>query len=209
MAKIKKDIKKLRYLEIKEKTNPWLENKIQRIRSFRERQAYRSAKRWGAPAGVALLLLITLYSLFLPKTRFELAKERILQNPNDFEAHLILAEEFLKNNQMGLAETELLAAKNIQHSAYNIENKRVLGLSSRLEELWLRYQEENPEELQKLIEKWERIVAETPTYRDGYLQLALYYFKLGDKEKAQENLQKALELDPNYEPTKELEKLIK
>ncbi|MFZ5365802.1 MAG: tetratricopeptide repeat protein [Patescibacteria group bacterium] len=210
MAKIRKDIKILRYLEIKSKINPWLENKIQRIRSLRERQAYRSAKRWGAPAGVALILFLILYSFFLPKDKFQLARERVLKNPNDLEAHLILAEEFLKNNELDKAEKELLAAQQIQQSSnLTIEQSRVLGLSSRLEELYLKYQEENPQELKKLIEKWEKIVSETPSFRDGYLKLSLYYFKLGQTEKAQENLQKALELDPNYEETRKLENLIK
>lgn len=188
---------------------PWFENKIKRIRSLRERQAYRSAKRWGAPAGVALFLLIIVYSFFLPKDRFQLARERALKDPRDLETHLILAEEFLKNNQIELAQVELLAAKDIVQSTKNKEKSQVLGLTSKLEDLYLRYQEEKPEELEKLISKWEKIVSETPTYRDGYLHLALYYFKLGNKIKAQENLQKALELDPNYEETRELEEIIK
>lgn len=187
--------------------NPWFENKIQKIRSLRERQAYRSAKKWGAPAGVALLLLITLYSFFLPKDKFQVARERVLKNPKDFEAHLILAEEFLKNNQIEEAEKELIAANSIQQTADS--NQQVLGLTSKFEELYLKYQEENPQELQKLISNWEKITSETPTYRDGYLYLSLYYFKLGNRQKAQENLQKALELDPNFEPAKELEEIIK
>ncbi len=184
---------------------PWFENKIQKIRTLRERQAYRSAKKWGAPAGVALLLLITFYSFFLPKDKFQMARERVLKNPNDFEAHLILAEEFLKNNQIKEAEKELTIAQSLTIN----HELSVLGATSWFEELWLRYQEENPQELQKLVEKWERVVSETPTYRDGYLHLALYYFKLGNRQKAQENLQKALELDPNYEETRELEEIIK
>ena len=207
MAKIKKAIKQFSNLAIQQKITPWLENKIQRIRSLRERQAYRSAKRWGAPAGVALILVLTLYSFFLPKDKFQVARERILKNPQDFEAHLILAEEFLKNNQLKEAEKELIAAENIQELIH--KDQKVLGLTSKLEELYLRWQEENPKELEKLIEKWEKIVSETPTYRDGYLYLSLYYFKLGNQDKAQENLDKAVELDPNYEPTQELEKIVK
>ncbi len=207
MAKIIKDIKKLKYLKIKNKIHPWLENKIQKIRTLRERQAYRSAKRWGTPAGVALILVLTLYSFFLPKDRFQFARERVLKNPKDLEAHLILAEEFLKNNQLEKAEKELIAAENIQKLIPN--DQQVLGLTSKLEELYLRWQEENPKELKKLISKWEKIISENPNYRDGYLHLALYYFKLGKKEKAKENLSKALDLDPNYKPSKELEKIIK
>jgi tetratricopeptide (TPR) repeat protein len=207
MAKIIKGFKKLKYLEIKNKIHPWLKNKIQKIRTLRERQAYRSAKKWGAPAGVALILVLTLYSFFLPKDRFQFARERVLKNPKDLEAHLILAEEFLKNNQLEKAEKELIAAENIQKLIPT--NQQVLGSTSKLEELYLRWQEENPEELKKLISKWEKVISENPNYRDGYLHLAFYYFKLGEKEKAKENLSKAIDLDPNYELSKELEKIIK
>ena len=91
MAKVRKKSQKT--------PKPWLENKILAIRRTTKPLAARAVGRYGAPAGVALLVIITIYSLFAPKDQFQLAKERILKNPNDLEAHLILAEEFLKNNQ--------------------------------------------------------------------------------------------------------------
>lgn len=183
----------------------WWENKIERTRSFLKPYAAR-ASRFGAPAGVSLLILITLYSLFSPKDRFQLAKEKILKNPNDLEAHLILVEEFLKNNQLNEAEKELSAANIIQQTTNNRE--KVLGLTSKLDELWQKWQEENPKELEKLITDWEKFVSENPTYRDGWLRLALYNFKLGDKEKAKDSLNQALKLDPNFETSRELRKAI-
>lgn len=198
MAKVKKDIRS--------KFKPWLENKIASARKLSKHRAARAAARFGAPAGVALLFLIFLYSLFLPKDKFQLAKERLVKNPNDFEAHLILAEEYLVNNQIEEAEEELVAVSSIQPS---IDSKQqVLGLSSRLGGLWLRWQEKKPEEVEKLITEWEEIISEKPDYRDGYLQLALLHYKLFENEKAKECLQKAIELDPNFEPTREMEKLF-
>jgi len=38
--------------------------------------------------------------------------------------------------------------------------------------------------------------------------LAIYYFRLGDDQKAKENLNIALKLDPNFEPAKNLQKFI-
>jgi len=208
MAKIKKDIKKLRNLEIKGKIRPWFENKIEKIRSFSKPYAARAA-RYGTLAVVSILLLFTLSSFFLPKNRFQLAKERVLRNPKDLEAHLILAEEFLKNNQLDEAGRELREAERLQRlNDQKMEQSKVLGLNSRFEELYLRWQEENPRELEKLIKKWENIVSENPTYRDGYLYLALYYLKEDNKEKAIDNLSKAIALDPNHESIKEIEKLI-
>lgn len=209
MAKIKTKIPP------KKISNPWVlwENKIEAIRRTAKPLAARAIGRYGAPAGVALFLLITIYSFFLPKDQFQLAKERILKNPNDLEAHLILAEEFLKNNQLEETERELVIAQKLQSNNQqygNIANEtRVLGFSSRVDELWLKWREENPQEIRKMIADWEKFVSENPTYRDGYLRLALYYSKLGQTEKARENLNHALELDPNYEPAKELEEIIR
>jgi len=184
----------------------WLENKIATARKFSKHRAARAAARFGAPAGVALLFFIFLYSLFLPKDKFQLAKERLVKNPNDFEARLILAEEYLINNQIEEAEEELVAVSSIQPSTGS--KQQVLGLSSRLDELWLRWQEKKPEEVEKLITEWEDIISEKLDYRDGYLQLTLLHYRLYENEKAKEYLQKALELDPNFEPTRELEKFL-
>lgn len=211
MAKVRKQNQRVKEQEGK-RINPWLENKIQRARSLGKHYASR-ASRFGAPAGVALFLLITIYSFFLPKNQFQLAKERILKNPNDLEAHLILAEEFLKNNQLEETERELVIAQKLQSNNQqysNIANEtQILGFSSGVDELWQKWQEENPQELKKLIAKWEKFVEENPTYRDGYLRLALYYFKLGENDKVEANLNHALKLDPNFEPTKQLQQILK
>lgn len=211
MAKIKKtkQIYPKPNLKPEKKDSSWLENKIARIRSLARPVAAR-ASRYGAPAGVGLLLLIVAYSLLLPKDRFQQAKEAVLKNPNDFQARLVLAEEFLKNNDLQKAEKELLSAQStINNPQLTMNNQKVLGLSTKLEELWNQWRSENPEEIKKEIAKWEEFLAHNPTYRDGYLQLTLLYFKLDQKDKAQESLQKALDLDPNYEVAREIEIQLK
>ncbi|MBI2405917.1 hypothetical protein HYV21_02595 [Candidatus Microgenomates bacterium] len=60
------------------------------------------------------------------------------------------------------------------------------------------------EPIEKEIAQWEQIVQETPTYRDGYLKLATLYWKLHEDKKSQEALNRAEEIDPNYEETREL-----
>ena len=45
---------------------------------------------------------------------------------------------------------------------------------------------------------WQGVVANSPTFRDGYLQLAIIHYKLGDTIESKSALQKVLELDPNY-----------
>lgn len=208
MAKINQKGKKPKDQALKNKVQPWLENKTIVVRKLAKHRAARAIGRFGAPAGVALMAFLIFYSLFLPKNRFQLAKERLVKNPRDFEAHLVLAEEYLKNSQVEQAEKELLLAQNSfqAKTTFNQENSLVLGEESNLkwEELWQRKIQTNPEDIKKLIIYWEKIVAEKENYRDAYLQLALLHYQLFENEKAQEYLNQALELDPNFEPAQKI-----
>ncbi len=68
------------------------------------------------------------------------------------------------------------------------------------------------QERQKLLQDvthWEGVVEKYKGYRDGYFQLAVLEYKLGDRGKATMYLQKALELDPNFEAGKKLDKLLR
>ncbi len=58
------------------------------------------------------------------------------------------------------------------------------------------------------VRKWEEIAKRYPGYRDGYFNLALLEYRLGSTRKAKEYLNKTLELDPNFEAGRKLEKLI-
>lgn len=61
---------------------------------------------------------------------------------------------------------------------------------------------------QKRVYEWEKIVAENPNYRDGWLQISALYAKIGNKDKAQEALWRAKIIDPNNEIIPFLEKLL-
>ena len=149
----------------------------------------------GTSTGIALIFFSVLYSLFLPKDQFQLNKEKLVKNPHDFKAHLELAEKFLDNNQFTEAEKVLLLAQNEQTSA---ESKQ----------LWQRKYLQDPEDIQRLTDSWEKIVEEKPNYRDAYLQLTDLYYRLCENEKAKDYLEKAIELDPNFEAAQELKTLI-
>ncbi|MBU3956928.1 hypothetical protein KKI19_01420 [Patescibacteria group bacterium] len=208
MAKVKKDIKLPRYQAIKKigQVKPWVGNKIAEARKLGEHRAARAARRWGAPAGVALVVFLLIGSFFLPKNSFQQAKHSLLKNSGDFQAQLVLAEELLANNQFEEAEKMLLLAQN----QINLSDNQVLGeqTNPQLEELWQKKYYSDPEDIKKLITAWEKIVSEKPNYRDGYLQLAYLHYKLYENEKAQECLEKAIELDPNYELARELKKIL-
>ena len=55
---------------------------------------------------------------------------------------------------------------------------------------------------------WNREVIEKPNYRDGYFNLALIYFQLGDIKNSSLNLEKALSLDPNFEEGKSFREIL-
>ena len=61
---------------------------------------------------------------------------------------------------------------------------------------------------QQTILAWEQILDERPDYRDGWIQLAAAYYKIGDKQKAKEALKKAKALDPTNEVILNFEKLL-
>lgn len=149
--------------------------------------------------GVGLALIFT---FFLPKTRFEEVRENLLGDTKDVGSRLDLIEVYLENNQFEEAEEELKKVEELKGEVKGVE-------AERLESLWEEKREKDPKEISKEVEGWEEILEKYPDYRDGWLQLAVLWAKLGETEKTEEALGKALELDPNYELSQELEKLLK
>jgi tetratricopeptide (TPR) repeat protein len=210
MAKMKKEIKKLRNLEIKGKIKSWWQNKIKIIRKTTRPQAkrlQRLTKKFGSLGIVILISGAVLGSLFLPKNNFQILKEKLAKNPYDLEAHLELAKIFLKSNQFEEAEKELKFLQANSQSARLPDGQAIRN--SVIETLWQQKHYSDPKDIKKLISGWEEVLEKYPDYRDGYLQLAYLYYKTYQDEKAKENLTKALRLDPNFSPTEELKKLIK
>jgi len=199
---MKREIKKLRNLEIKGKIKSWWQNKIKIIRKTTKPQAkrlQRLTKKFGSLGIVILVSGAVLGSLFLPKNNFQILKEKLVKNPYDLEAHLELAKIFLKSNQFEKAEKELRFLQS--NSQFAIRNPEI-------EKLWREKHYSDPKDIKKLISGWEEVLEKYPNYRDGYLQLTYLYYKTYQDEKAKENLTKALELDPNFPPTNEIKKLI-
>lgn len=55
---------------------------------------------------------------------------------------------------------------------------------------------------------WKNIIAEHKDYRDGYFQIAVLDYRLGNIEESNMYLQKALALDPNFKEGRKLEKIL-
>lgn len=171
------------------------------------------ANRWGATILALTFIAGILGYYFWPKNDFQKLQQQLAENPSDLKAVLNLAEKFLANNQLEEAEKTLLLVKIISDRpvANDHSPDRVLGEQSnpKEKELWQEKHLADPDDIRRLITAWEKILAEKSNYRDGYLQLAFLYGKLGEKEEAMKNLQKAREIDPNFKPAEELEKILK
>lgn len=152
-----------------------------------------------------IFLIILLVSQLLPKDAFQKAREKVLRNSQDNQSHLVLAEQFLKTNQIKETQKELLLVEKLNKEA---PNSKILGTDSQFQEIFNSWQQQDPEEIKKLIKQWQKVVKETPSYRDAWLYLAFYSYKLDQKEEASSYLKKALEIDPFYSPSQELEEIL-
>lgn len=68
--------------------------------------------------------------------------------------------------------------------------------------------EGRPREVMSQIVFWEREVRSKPNYRDGYLRLAVLFWQVYKDNEARNYLKRALEIDPNYPPSRELERVM-
>lgn len=64
------------------------------------------------------------------------------------------------------------------------------------------------EKLTKNLMFWESFISEHKDYRDAYFQASILEYKLGDSSKAKIYADKGLELDPNSEEGKKIEKFL-
>ena len=144
-------------------------------------------------SGIIIILILIILSLFLPKNQLQLLKENLLRNPEQREMKLKMIESLLRENQFQAGE-EIL--------------KSIPQENGGLNQLWQEKNYADPEDVKELIKVWEEIIKDKPQYRDAYLQLAILNYKINKKENALKNLQKALEIDPNFELAKKLEAII-
>jgi len=201
-------MKKPQNFKTKPKFHPWLINKIKFIRLKTKPIAAR-AKRWGGPVGVIFIFLLISGSFFYPQDEITRLKVYLLEHPSDLKANLLLAEKLLAQNQFEEAGKVLLLSQKLIPTE-NLQDNKVLGEStnSSLGELWQKKHQADPQDIKKLIALWEKIIEQRPNYRDGYLQLAALNYRIWQNEKAKEYLKQALIIDPNFEETQKLLKII-
>ena len=117
------------------------------------------------------LLVILFFNILIPKSQFDQAKET--------KNHLFLAQQLFVTNQFVPAEKEAMLANDLEllRKIQNIKNQ--------------------PDEVERQILFWQKVVDQFPNYRDAYIKLAILNWKLYRPFDARKYLDKALEIDPN------------
>lgn len=136
-----------------------------------------------------VVIFYLLFSVLSPASDFEQAKLRVLKKPKDAQAHLALSRVFKKNSDLERASQEVLVANLIAP-----QNEEVKEEISQITDL-----KTKPNQLQNDLNYWEKISLDNRGYRDAFLQKASLEYQLKDTVAAKADLQKGLELDPNYE----------
>lgn len=173
-----------------------------RVKKSQKRLKKKVASR--NPLGLLILFFILVSSLLIslfPANVFDQSKIKLIKNSNDLESRLVLIKNLLATGQFNDARNELTSLRTQN-------NDQVLGASTQIDNLWQGYQENNPQELKKLIAYWENIVNKAPTYLNGWIYLGYYQFKLGNLEEAKESINQAISIDPNFEQANELKNLL-
>ncbi len=127
-----------------------------------------------------------------------LSQAVLLDNTNP-QIHFALSKVYQKTHNYEEAKKELLLALEVSPDSMTIL-KELNKVQTTLSE---------PGKIDEEISYWEREVKIKPDYRDGHLQLAVRYYQLYKIEEAKLALEKAFQLDPNFETTKKLREIIK
>ncbi|MBI4999241.1 hypothetical protein HZB97_00535 [Candidatus Gottesmanbacteria bacterium] len=137
---------------------------------------------------------------------FERMKLAVMLAPNNISSHLLLSQEYLKRGDMEAVERELLLAQNlVEPSSPN--SPTVLGASLSPLKILEKIKNE-PQKIRQEVSFWEKVAMEKQDYRDAYIRLAILNYQIYETERAKEYLKKALELDPNFEPAREIKKML-
>ncbi len=129
---------------------------------------------------------------------FSYYKKAANANPFDPKPHLQLAKLYQLTNNWEKAKIELSLAAEFSSDLMEISK----------EQEKVRQAMAKPKEIEEKIRYWEGVVKEKPDYRDAWVQLAANYYQLYQYSPAKSAISKALEVDPNFEPAKQLNDLI-
>lgn len=145
----------------------------------------------------AFVFAILIYFLIFPKNSNDSSyvfRNKAFYDYYNVSDHLALSEYYQSINNLSRAKQELIIALRISKSS--------LQFGDRFFSVWL--EEQKPVETQREIAFWEDYLAKKPNYRDGWIQLAVLYYRIYQDTKATHALRVAIELDPNYSRAREI-----
>ena len=131
--------------------------------------------------------------LFPANTQLTKLKQAVLKRPFSPYPHQQLGNYYLQAGLLPQAHYEFKLAQQLGATAGTDAYQSYLQRRSKL---------------QQEVAFWNKIVHQQPGYRDGYLKLALLYYQLRQPQRAKTYLKLAQQIDPNYPPLKQLEKLL-
>lgn len=153
-----------------------------------------------------VLLIFIIFQLFWfdsPKTNLEKTKVRLMNNPSSIVAHLKLAELAANYQDWKLAKSELRIASKL--AGFSQISDPDLSLRFKRADKQINYEHFLKEE----AFRWTQLTKIQPSYRDGFLQLALIYYQLNNIDLAITYWDIAWKLDPNNEYVISVGKLLK
>jgi tetratricopeptide (TPR) repeat protein len=115
--------------------------------------------------------------------------------PFSANSHITSALALWNQGFQESAKQEIRIADDLFHA----HKESVLGIASPPSTL-LNDWESKPQQLKNEYAFWEMVAEEKPQYRDGLIMAGLYAYQLGERETSKQYLEKAYDLDPNYEP---------
>lgn len=159
---------------------------------------------------IALLAVLTalLATQLYPTNSLTQAQTAVLLSPRNVSSHLLLSQKYLASGNMPAVERELTLTQSL-NTPYDLHpTASVLGITLSPLKILENIKAE-PQQIRNEIAFWEKVVAEKSGYRDAYLQLTILNYKIYQIDRAKKYLEKAKEIDPNYEKVQELENLFK
>lgn len=149
-------------------------------------------------AGVfTLIILANFYTQLFPENEeYTKLKIQALSNPDNFSALTDLGAYL---NKYGLVK-ESLHYYQIAQTVYNRQNlnqPQILGVHTPFN----LYQENviRRQQLQAKLDYWKKITEIKPLYRDGFIQLGILYYQLGEYKNAKAAINQAWVIDPFYQ----------
>lgn len=156
----------------------------------------RFAKGKGVVLVILSVLTINIFSLFGETQNF--ASLQVEKHLNDPAPRLNLIDQLISLNNLDKAKQEVYVSLGYWPNSPELKNREkiVNGITQR------------PVVLENQLNYWRFVLLEKPNYRDAYLKASAISWQLYKDKEAKVYLEKAIELDPNYEKSKSLENII-